>query len=189
MGVNKVINRCNKCTLCNVQKPLIDYEIKADIMVVGLSAKVKKYDNEIPLDSRTRSGKVIDKYEGIAKKYNMSMYRTNIVKCAPLDNNKDLRYPKINEINACFDNFIIEIMAISPRIIILLGDIVRNAVVQKWGLKIDKPDENRLSIAQYKGIYLVAMYHPSYLLRSKRRKEESYKLFEDVLIKIKEKRV
>lgn len=187
--MSRVIAKCEKCSLCNVQKPLMDCAAEADIMIVGLSAKIRKYDNEIPLDSRTRSGKVVDEYENIAKKYNMSIYRTNIVKCAPLDNNKNLRYPKINEINACFDNFMVEIMAISPRIIILLGDIVRNAVVEKWGLRIEKPSENELSIVEYKGIYLVAMYHPSYLLRSKIRKEESYRLFEEMLIKIREKGV
>lgn len=77
--------------MSGVSKPkiLLDFQNNADIMIIGLSARIKKYEDEIPLDSRTRSGKIIDAFENIAQKHCMSVYRTNLVKCAPIDSEKD----------------------------------------------------------------------------------------------------
>lgn len=178
------IGKCNKCPLCNAQKPLMDDYTKAfdkAIMFVGLSAKVKKYNQEIPLDSRTRSGRVIDEFENIAHIYGYSVYRTNIVKGTPLDKNTKLRYPNKNEMDACYDNLMKEIELISPQIIVLLGDIVRDFISQKWKTEVKKPNEDQLFITEVDGSFIVAMYHPSFLLRSKRRRERYNKMFEDML--------
>lgn len=87
--MNRRVIECNKCQECLNQKILLDFQNNADIMIIGLSARIKKYEDEIPLDSRTRSGKIIDAFENIAQKHCMSVYRTNLVKCAPIDSEKD----------------------------------------------------------------------------------------------------
>lgn len=127
----RAIVYCNKCSLCKNHPPLFDVKTNADIVVVGLSSKIRKYNDEIPLDSRTRSGRLIDEFESIAGKYNMSMYRTNIVKGAPIDYDNRLRYPNKEELNVCFGIFADEVMTIAPKIVILLGEIVRRTVEEK----------------------------------------------------------
>ena len=99
----------------------------------------------------------------------MSLYRTNIVKGVPLDDHGKLRYPKKKEIERCFRNLMNEIEMISPKVLILLGDMVRNSVEDKWKIEIKKPTEEELPVLKYKDKYIISMYHPSYLLRSKKR--------------------
>lgn len=185
MKINK--RNCQKCLLYKEQEPLMDCCAHADIMVVGLSSKIKKYNDEKPLDGRTRSGKLMDEFENIAKKHGLSMYRTNIVKCAPLDENKKLRYPNSNEVDSCFDIFIEEVKCVSPRIIVLLGDIVRKAVMRNWDVQINKLEEKEILITRFEGKELVAVYHPSYVLRSTERKNNYSKLLEEIIIHTKEK--
>lgn len=185
MKINK--GNCQKCLLCNEQEPLMDCCTHADIMVVGLSSKIKKYNDEKPLDGRTRSGKLIDEFEDVAKKYDLSLYRTNIVKCAPLDDNKKLRYPNSNEVDFCFDIFAEEVRCISPRIIVLLGDIVRKSVMRNWSVQINKPEETEISFTPFEETEIVAIYHPSYVFRSKERKNNYSKLLEEIIIHTKEK--
>lgn len=183
------IDKCRECTLCDLQRPMTDYKTDADVIIVGMSAKIKKYEKEIPLDSRTRSGKVVDELENIIKSYNMSLYRTNVVKGIPLDDYGKLRYPKKKEIERCFGNLMNEIEMISPKVIILLGDMVRNSVEDKWKIEIKKPTEEKLPVLKYKDKYIISMYHPSYLLRSKKRKENNYKLFAEIIQKIRKEEI
>lgn len=56
----------------------------------------------------------------------MSVYRTNLVKCAPIDSEKRLRYPNDKEINACFEKLTDEINNIAPKLIILLGILLES---------------------------------------------------------------
>lgn len=144
--MNRRVIECNKCQECLNQKILLDFQNNADIMIIGLSARIKKYEDEIPLDSRTRSGKIIDAFENIAQKHCMSVYRTNLVKCAPIDSEKRLRYPNDKEINACFEKLTDEINNIAPKLIILLGNIVRESFQTNFNINICKPKENSLQV-------------------------------------------
>lgn len=41
--MNRRMIECNKCQECLNQKILLDFQNNADIMVIGLSARIKKY--------------------------------------------------------------------------------------------------------------------------------------------------
>ena len=82
-----------------------------------------------------------------------------------------------------------EIEMISPKVLILLGDMVRNSVEDKWKIEIKKPTEEELPVLKYKDKYIISMYHPSYLLRSKKRKENNYKLFAEIIQKIRKEEI
>ena len=86
MSLEKVEN-CNKCSLCQNQRPLLDKEDRCDVMWVGLSAKrVDDLNNSIPLSNDTNSGKIIeliehkmsDKNEKILKKATAIIRQTRI---------------------------------------------------------------------------------------------------------------
>lgn len=179
--MNRRVIECNKCQECLNQKILLDFQNNADIMIIGLSARIKKYEDEIPLDSRTRSGKIIDAFENIAQKHCMSVYRTNLAKCAPIDSEKRLRYPNDKEINACFEKLTDEINNIAPKLIILLGNIVRESFQTNFNINICKPKENSLQVVKWNNINIISIYHPSYIKRSKNRELRYYKLFDELL--------
>lgn len=90
MSLEKVEN-CNKCGLCQNQRTLLDKEDRCDVMWVGLSAKrVDDLNNSIPLSNDTNSGKIIELIEHELP--DLKFYKTNLVKCLPLDENNKLRY-------------------------------------------------------------------------------------------------
>ncbi len=167
------IHNCNNCSLRNNQLPLLDAKNSADVMWVGLSAvKVDDVKKDIPLSSKTNSGKLIKSIEDTAG--NIQFYKTNLVKCLPLNENK-IRYPNHNEMSVCYDNIVSEIMLLQPKIIFLLGKKVYEFFAKKEhinvsGLNIDF-DYEELSMF---GTTVVPIHHPSYILIYKRGLVERY---------------
>ena len=160
MSLEKVKN-CNKCGLCQNQRPLLDKEDRCDVMWVGLSAKrVDDLNNSIPLSNDTNSGKIIELIEHELP--DLKFYKTNLVKCLPLDENNKLRYPTQKEMQDCINNLLIEIEILNPKIILVLGKLTFN-FIEKYFIKnnIDKSK-------------LIYIKHPSYIYVYKRRYIDDY---------------
>ena len=157
----KSISKCNKCILCKNQKPLLDNTYSCDIMWVGLSAKkVLDVNCDIPLSSDTNSGKIIELIE--SKLENTKFYKTNLVKCLPLDDNNKLRYPTSDEMNFCISNLILEISKLNPKIIFVLGKKTYNFIYKYF--KNNNIDSSKL-------IYIE---HPSYIYVYRRKYIDNY---------------
>jgi DNA polymerase len=157
----KKLSKCNKCNLCNNQKPLLDKVFECDVMWVGLSAKkVDDVNETIPLCNDTNSGKIIEMIEN--KLSNIRFYKSNLVKCLPLDENNKLRYPSTSEMNACIDNLLLEIKKLNPKIIFVLGKNTYNFIDKYF--KKNKIDNSKL-------IYIE---HPSYIYVYKRKYIDDY---------------
>ena len=171
------IKKCRKCELYKNQDPLIDQCYYKSIMVVGLSAKKIKEKDNIPLDKNTRSGKLIYEMECISKKYGYEIYRTNLVKCVPLDSMGKLRYPTTGEINQCVENIMIEINEIKPIAIILLGKQVQSTFESLYNVSFDGISGCSFEMVEVDTTRLIPVYHPSYVLRSLDRKNEYIKNF------------
>lgn len=156
------IFKCTKCPLYLNQSPLLDKVKKADNMWVGLSAKkVDDVKEIIQLDIDTNTGVIIRKIED--KLDNYTFYKTNLVKCLPLDSNNKLRYPNDMEINACIGNLIKESDYVKPKIIFLLGRKVYKYVTKY----INKHDFDR-------NINIYYIEHPSYIYVYKRKYIDDY---------------
>lgn len=166
------IKSCKKCNLHNNQPPLLDKLARADVIWMGLSAKKTKNEQDIPLNKDTISGNIINKIEEDLLAY--KFYKTNLVKCLPLENHK-LRYPNKNECAVCFENFIEEIRCIKPKIVFLLGKIVSDFVKKEQGLTIENT-ENILNYTIYcqNRIYYIPIPHPSYIYVYKRHQVNDY---------------
>ncbi len=166
------IRNCKICRLCENQKPLIQNCVTADIIWVGLSA-VKAQDNsEIPLSSKTNTGKLIESVEQLCP--SKSFYRTNLVKCLPLDNDK-IRYPSTSEMKNCFPNLKDEIQLFKPKLIFLLGKQVATFVLRSYNQDCPSLDDQ----FEYKSIVIgnsmfVPVHHPSFILVYKRKKMADY---------------
>lgn len=145
------IKDCRRCSLHKNQLPLLDNINNIDVMWVGLSAKgVNDIDKNIPLENNTNSGKIIEKIENNFE--NINFYKTNLVKCLPLDNNKKLRYPTRKEMDICIDNLLCEISCLKPKIIFLLGNKVSSY--------LEKYLKNNNMVINSK---IITIYHPSYI--------------------------
>lgn len=155
------IKKCSKCNLCKNQKPLLDKRTNCDVMWIGLSAKkVNDFDNSVPLDNNTNSGKIIEQIE--SKLPHSCFYKTNLVKCLPLNENNKLRYPTKEEMNFCIDNLLLEIKELNPKVIFVLGRRTFDFICKYF-------DSNGLDKQK-----LIYIEHPSYIYVYKRKYIDDY---------------
>lgn len=159
---------CRKCDLHKNQKTIFSNIIKSDIMWIGMSAQQNKNDFEFePLDKRTPSGKFICSVEDELPDY--LFYKTNLVKCLPLDFENKIRYPTNKEYSICFDNLLKEIELVEPKFIFLLGGSVSKFVCKKFNVKKEK-----YVLIPYKDKFFIVIDHPSFLMVYKRKSLNKY---------------
>lgn len=171
--MNKILS-CNRCLLRKNQKPLIDNTTKGDVIWVGLSAKkVESIKEDTPLSINTNSGKLIKEIEDSSP--NRRFYKTNLVKCPPLDKNKKLRYPNETEKNHCFDNLEDELKSVNPDVIFLLGANVAKFVLKKFNINFTKfKSSYKYESFTVENLRFIPIHHPSYIHIYKRKEKAKY---------------
>ena len=183
------INKRRKCKACGLylnQLPVLDKRKKSNIFWVGLSSVlISDEDEKQPLAPNTKSGALINSIEKPFEN-EISFYKTNVVKCLPLANNK-IRYPLKHEMEKCYPNLVDEILALKPSIIFLLGKQVANFVLSKHSRKIiSLNDDFNYEYIEINNILYVSVHHPSFILVYRRKWIDNYKngiskFFEDIL--------
>src|SRR5574337_681941 len=99
---------CKSCGLNIYQAPVFDKFKKSNVFWVGLSAvQFEEGQEKLPLSPLTPSGSLIHSIEAPMKKW-FSFYKTNLVKCAPIQEDK-IRYPVAHEMEKCFPNLLWEL--------------------------------------------------------------------------------
>lgn len=172
MDFNNII-KCKKCFLRENQLPLLDNKKSADVFWVGLSAvKVENIHNDIPLCKKTNSGKLIGAIEDTLE--NVSFYKTNLVKCLPLNESKT-RYPNNKEMSACYDHLLCEINAFKPKVVFLLGKIVSDFIAKREKIVFGPLNPN-FEYMKFNIINttIVPIHHPSYIQIYKRKKVDNF---------------
>lgn len=168
-----LIKKCEKCELYKNQRPLLDKFKESDIFWVGLSAKrVNDVDQCGPLAADTISGALLREVEANCPM--VQAYNTNIVKCLPLDGNGKLRYPTMKEMDLCFDNLLLEINLIKPKIVFLLGEKVKKIFEKKLDLKFSRVDKYDYHWEKHEDVFYVYIQHPSYISVYKKDQKEEY---------------
>lgn len=178
---------CKSCGLNIFQGPALERAKKANIFWVGLSAVAFEEDEEkLPLSPLTPSGALIHDIEAPLLTHH-SFYKTNLVKCAPIDANK-VRYPLSHEMEKCFPNFEWELEHLRPEMVFLLGKLAADFVFKRLGLPKVKLDENfRYQSIPLNNIRFVPVHHPSYILVYKRKYLEKYtRSLQSLILKSKE---
>jgi len=104
----------------------------------------------------------------------MSSYKTNLVKCLPLNEKGKLRYPSKSEITACLGNLDIEIAELSPQIVFLLGSKVAEAVSMHYKINFSAWVGYDFMPTQSNGIHFVPVQHPSYVYVYRRKTIDDY---------------
>ena len=164
------INLCKKCDLGYTRKNFV-FGIgnpDANLMLVGEAPGEKEDLKGEPFVGR--AGKLLDKILlAINKKRENDVYITNVLKCRP-PNNRD---PLISEIQKCGPYLLKQISIIKPKIILALGKIAGNALINK-NLPIK---EMRNQTYDYYGTPLRVTYHPAGLLRNPNFKKPAWEDF------------
>ena len=164
------INLCKKCDLGYTRKNFV-FGIgnpDANLMLVGEAPGEKEDLKGEPFVGR--AGKLLDKILlAINKKRENDVYITNVLKCRP-PNNRD---PLISEIEKCGPYLLKQISIIKPKIILALGKIAGNALINK-NLPIK---EMRNQTYDYYGTPLRVTYHPAGLLRNPNFKKPAWEDF------------
>lgn len=166
------VRDCTKCRLCCNQRPLMDRCTHCQVLWVGLSAKTVTSEDEVPLAKSTNSGAIIHRIEETLN--GVETYKTNLVKCVPLDDQKKLRYPNKQEIDDCFCNLEEEISELMPKVVFLLGEKVYSSVAKRLKLSFERFDGFNYQCVERDGIYYVPIHHPSYIHVYKRKHVDTY---------------
>lgn len=166
-ALQKDIVSCQECGIRRYQEPILDKDPETDdiLMFVDLAPpKVRDPHSDLarPLTPFTPSGKILAMAEEELRQYGYSFYRTNLVKCPPLQGDKP-RYPNSYEIEMCLDNLLMEIDYYVPIAVFLLGQNVYMPVLNL----LDEPFRNwggyYFNIYNIDGINYIPAWHPLYI--------------------------
>jgi DNA polymerase len=156
------IGDCTRCRLSKARKTVVfgDGNPRARLMFIGEGPGKEEDIQGKPFvgDAGQLLTRLIERM-GFKRE---DVYIANIVKCRPPSN----RDPKDDEIAACLPILKKQIRMISPEVIMTLGRIAAQAL-----LEINTPISRlRGKFIEYEGIYIMPTFHPAYLLRNPKDK-------------------
>ncbi|KIE57943.1 uracil-DNA glycosylase [Methylacidiphilum kamchatkense Kam1] len=107
------------------------------------------------------------------------VYIANVLKCRPdiPKGQKGNRKPTPEEMATCLPYLLSQIRLINPKVIVALGATAYEGLTGKIGIKIS---EVRGKFIDFNGAFLIATYHPSYLLHNPSLANKR-KVWEDML--------
>jgi len=154
---------CERCGLCRTRKNVVVGEgsLTNRIMFVGEGPGEVEDDTGRPFVGP--AGQLLTRILEAAGFKREEVYITNIVKCRPPGN----RVPEIEEVLRCQGWLEAQIALLRPQIIVALGN-----TPLKWFLhSTGGITKMRGRWFTWRGISLMPMFHPSYLLRNESREK------------------
>jgi DNA polymerase len=173
------ILECKNCGLHNCNHTLFTGITPNDIMFIGEAPGSEEEKQGIPFVGP--AGQIFDNMlEALAKKINPrwdrdSVYITNVIKCRPTDTGTSNRTPDLKEIAACRPILNKEIEIVKPKLIVCVGGTAASTLIHP-GFKITE-EHGKFFGDNPK---MIAIYHPSYILRRGEGTPEGKKLKKDV---------
>lgn len=129
--------------------------VPADIMFVGEGPGANEDEQGQPFVGK--GGQLLNKAIEAIGWNRHDIYITNIVKCRPPGN----RQPTVKEISACYKHLQKEIEAVQPKVIVCWGATAANTLIHP-DFRITQEHSHWFEQDNRR---LIALYHPSYLLR------------------------
>ncbi|HTH93623.1 MAG TPA: uracil-DNA glycosylase [Rhodocyclaceae bacterium] len=158
-ALQSAVNECQACGLCKARKqPVFGVgDTQADWLFVGEGPGAEEDERGEPFVGQ--AGKLLDSMlAAIDLKRGENVYIANSVKCRPPGN----RTPEPEETAACWPFLARQIELLQPKLIVAMGRPAAQTLLQRE-IKIGAV---RGQLFDYKGIPLIVMYHPAYLLRN-----------------------
>lgn len=164
---------CTRCKLHSGRHTIVfgDGNPKADLAFVGEGPGHDEDMQGLPFVGR--AGKLLTQMIEAMGLQRSDVYICNVVKCRPPEN----RAPEKDEVSACLPFLQRQLDAISPKVIVCLGSIAAQTLLQtNRGVS-----HYRGQWLEYRGCRLIATYHPAYLLRNPNAKGEVWKDLQKVM--------
>lgn len=157
---------CRECALCQTRKNVV-FGVgnpQAEILLAGEGPGANEDEQGIPFVGR--AGQFLDDMLAIIGLDRTKVYIANIVKCRPPGN----RDPLNVEQDACIGYLRRQMALIRPKILVCLGRIAAMRLIN-----------NKFRITREHGVWydidgirMMAMYHPSALLRDPSKRPETF---------------
>ncbi len=164
---NKSLSIEPNCSICGLQTSSTQVVVSrgspsAKLMIIGEAPGAK--EEEIGEPFVGRSGTVLNGLlESVGIDWKKEVFITNVIKCRPPDN----RRPSKSEIDLALPWLYQQIQLVDPCVILLVGSTALRAV-----LATKTPiSKIRGSWQSLQGRFVMAVFHPSYLLRNPSKEE------------------
>ena len=169
--LNNNVKFCKKCDLSLSRTNAVfgTGNNNAEIMIIGEAPGKDEDLKGVPFIGR--AGKLLTEFLDSINLKRDSIFITNTVKCRPPEN----RNPEPQEINACSHYLDMQIKIIQPKVIILLGKIAANRMLNK-NKSISELRGKKFFLKNY-SIPIIVFYHPAYILR---RPSQKPKVWQDL---------
>lgn len=176
--VHSNIVNCQNCELCRgcIQKVPGQGDEKAPLMLIGEGPG--EQEDRQGLAFVGPAGQLLTRMLAAIQLPRERVYICNVVKCRPPRN----RQPLPEERQACLEHLRAQTALVKPKVILLLG---ATAVATVLG-----PDYRitrcRGQWFERKGVWIIATYHPSALLRDEAKKKDAWEDLKRVKAKLQE---
>ncbi len=164
--IEQQVMSCTRCRLHKgrTQGVFARGDPRSELMFVGEAPGRDEDEQGIPFVGR--AGRLLDRMIFAMGLQRDAVYITNILKSRPPQN----RDPRADEVKACFPYLEQQIELIKPRIICALGRPASNALL--GGTR--SMGDMRGTWHSFRGIPVLPIYHPAYLLRSPGQKKKAW---------------
>ena len=159
-------DHCRECSLCQTRHSVVfgTGNRQAEIMLAGEGPGAREDEPGLPFVGR--AGKFLDDMLAMIGLDRTKVYIANIVKCRPPEN----RDPLNVEQDACIGYLHRQVALVQPKIFVCLGRIAAMRFIDAK-FRITK-DHGRWYDVD--GMRVMALYHPSALLRDPRKRPETF---------------
>lgn len=164
------IGNCTRCPLHMNRTNVVFGEgnPEADVMFVGEGPGAQEDQTGRPFVGM--AGKCLDQWIAAVGLQRSDVYIANVVKCRPIDN----RDPYPQEKESCAPFLHTQIALIKPKVLVALGRHAANSLTGR-NLTMGELRDADLVYRNEKTameVPVIAVYHPSYVLRGKRAEKE-----------------
>ena len=169
---------CQKCGLAETRTNVVFGEGARDAEVMFIGEGPGEQEDRTGRPFVGRAGQLLDDMLAMIDLKREKVFIGNMVKCRPPQN----RDPLNIEQEACIGYLRNQVALLKPKIIVCLGRIAAMKLI-KEDFKITREHGQWIEKA---GVWMMAMYHPSALLRDPRKRPESFEDLTSLQAKIRE---
>lgn len=169
---------CQKCGLAETRTNVVFGEGDRDAEVMFIGEGPGEQEDRTGRPFVGREGQLLDDMLAMIDLKREKVFIGNMVKCRPPQN----RDPLNIEQEACIGYLRNQVALLKPKIIVCLGRIAAMKLI-KEDFKITREHGQWIEKA---GVWMMAMYHPSALLRDPRKRPESFEDLKSLQAKIRE---
>ena len=169
---------CQKCGLAETRTNVVFGEGARDAEGMFIGEGPGEQEDRTGRPFVGRAGQLLDDMLAMIDLKREKVFIGNMVKCRPPQN----RDPLNIEQEACIGYLRNQVALLKPKIIVCLGRIAAMKLI-KEDFKITREHGQWIEKA---GVWMMAMYHPSALLRDPRKRPESFEDLKSLQAKIRE---